>query len=70
MNEKQLQALIKKPAAKAEKAKPKKRPSYDPTLDATRGTDAEPLGPEATAAEQDTLGGADAIFKEMKRRSF
>ena len=71
MNEKQLQALIRKTAAMAEKAKPKKRPSYDPTLDATRGTaDPEPLAPEAMAGEQDPLGGADEIFKEMKRRSF
>ena len=70
MNEKQLQALIRKTAAKAEKAKPKKRPSYDPTLDATRGADAEPLAPDTTPGEQDTLGGADEIFKEMKRRSF
>lgn len=68
MNEKQLQALIKKTAAKAEKAKPKKRPSYDPTLDATRGTEAEPKPAEGT--EPDALGDANEIFKEMKRRSF
>lgn len=68
MNEKQLQALIRKTAAKAEKAKPKKRPSYDPTLDATRGAEGEPK--PADPAEPDALGGADEIFKEMKRRSF
>ena len=70
MNEKQLQALIKKTAAKAERAKPKRRPSYDPTLDATR-TEEQPQGEGgAAAADQGDLGDADQIFKEMKKRSF
>lgn len=69
MNEKQLQALIKKTAAKAERAKPKRRPSYDPTLDATR-TEEQPQGEGAAAADQGELGDADQIFKEMKKRSF
>ena len=67
MDEKQLKALIKKTAAKAERAKPKQRRTYDPTLDATR-TPGEPAPAEGT--EPDALGGADEIFKEMKRRSF
>lgn len=59
MNEKQLQALIKKNAARAERAqKQKQRPAFDSTLDATRSPDA--------ADESD----ADAIFREMKKREF
>lgn len=59
MNEKQLQALIKKNAAKAERAqKQKQRPAFDATLDATRPTD-------ATDESE-----ADAIFREMKKREF
>ena len=71
MNEKQLQALIKKTAAKAERAKPKRRPSYDATLDATRAAEGEKK-PDADTAppEPDALGGADEIFREMKKRSF
>jgi hypothetical protein len=59
MNEKQLQALIRKNAAKAERAqKQKQRPAYDKTLDATRSPDA--------ADESE----AEEIFKEMKKREF
>lgn len=59
MNEKQLQALIRRNAAKAERAqKQKQRPAFDATLDATRPND----GPEESEA--------DAIFREMKKREF
>ncbi|MFN8573324.1 MAG: hypothetical protein U0132_14825 [Gemmatimonadaceae bacterium] len=59
MNEKQLQALARKNAAKAVKNQNKPRPSYDATLDATRGSSDE------TAALE-----AQRMFKEMKRREF
>lgn len=59
MNEKQLQALIRKNAAKAERAqKQKQRPAFDKTLDATRPSDA----PDDSEA--------DEIFREMKKREF
>ena len=58
MNEKQLQALAKKNAAKATKADKKPRPTYDPTLEATRG-------PERTDDNE-----TQRMFKEMKRREF
>ena len=58
MNEKQLQALARKNAAKALATQKKVRPSYDPTLDATRPADA-PQGSEA-----------GRLFKEMKKREF
>lgn len=59
MNEKQLQALIRKNAARAERAqKQKQRPAFDATLDATRPTDAKDESE------------ADAIFREMKKREF
>jgi primase-polymerase (primpol)-like protein len=58
MNDKQLQALAKKNAAKSAEAKKKARASFDATLDATRPPEAE---------EQSE---ADAIFREMKRREF
>lgn len=58
MNDKQLKALLRKNAAKAERAKPKPRPAYDATLDATR-----PAAP-------DDASEADEIFREMKRREF
>ena len=55
MNEKQLQALIKKNAAKAERAqKQKQRPAFDSTLDATRSPD--------SADESE----ADAIFRDSR----
>ncbi len=59
MNEKQLQALARKNAAKATRDMNKPRPSYDATLDATRGG-----GEESSALE------AQRMFKEMKRREF
>ncbi|MBK6487328.1 MAG: hypothetical protein IPF98_10760 [Gemmatimonadetes bacterium] len=58
MNEKQLQALARKNAAKAVKADKKPRPTYDPTLEATRGPD--------RANDSDT----QKLFKEMKKREF
>lgn len=58
MNEKQLMALVKKNQAKAAKAAQKPRPSYDPTLDATRATGDEDVHE------------AQRMFKEMKKREF
>lgn len=59
MNEKQLQALIKKNSARAERAqKLKQKPAFDKTLDATRPADA----PDDSEA--------DEIFREMKKREF
>lgn len=58
MNEKQLQALLKKTQAKAAQKAAKPKPSFDSTLEATR--------PKATADESD----AADIFREMKKREF
>jgi hypothetical protein len=58
MNEKQLQALLKKTQAKAAQKASKPKPSFDSTLEATR--------PKATADESD----AADIFREMKKREF
>ena len=67
MDERQLKALIKKTAAKAEqKAKTKKSRLYDATLEATR----KPDDPEAPPTPEGDLGDADDIFREMKKRSF
>lgn len=57
MNDKQIQALIKKTTAKAA-AKRKPRKSYDATLDATR------------RPERDDDVENQEFFKEMKRREF
>lgn len=57
MNEKQMQALLKKTAAKAAAKKNPNRPTYDPALDATRAD-----RPEASAD-------ATEIFQEMKKRT-
>jgi hypothetical protein len=57
MNDKQLLALARKNAAKAQ-AQDKRRKSYDATLDATR------------PAKSENDGEADKLFKEMKRREF
>jgi len=57
MNEKQLQALVKKNAAKAAKAAEKRGAYTDPTLAATKS-------PERDDSD------AQKIFKEMKRREF
>lgn len=57
MDDKQLLALARKNAAKST-TKPKPRRSYDPTVDATRGT--------APEDEGDAL----QLFREMKRREF
>jgi hypothetical protein len=59
MKDAQLQALLKKTAAKAAQQKKPTRGSFDSTLDATRGG-VEPV--QGTEAEE--------IFKEMKRREF
>ena len=58
MNDKQLQALIRKNMAKVEKKKPKPRPAYDSTVEVTRPTDAS----DPSEAEE--------IFSEMKKREF
>jgi len=58
MDDKKIEALAKKNAAKAQRALKKPRPAFDPTLDATRPPEA-PDGSEA-----------DRIFREMKRREF
>jgi hypothetical protein len=59
MKDAQLKALLKKTQAKAAQPKKPQRPSFDPTLEATRNG-AEPV--QGTEAEE--------IFKEMKRREF
>lgn len=53
----QLKALIRKTSGKAAQKKPQLRPTFDPTLEATRG-------------EEDRAGEAKELFKEMKRREF
>ena len=61
MDDKKIAKLIRKNAAKAEKAANARRGrAYDPTLAATRG-------PEA---EQDLDLERQRMFKEMKRREF
>jgi len=59
MKDSQLQALLKKTAAKASQQKKPNRASFDSTLDATRG------GKEPVSGTE-----AEEIFKEMKRREF
>jgi hypothetical protein len=58
MNEKEMQALLRKTAAKAAAKKMPNRPTYDKALDAIRG--------ERPEASED----ATEIFKEMKKRTF
>jgi len=58
MNEKQMQALLKKTAAKAAAKRMPNRPTYDDALDKTKGGK-----PEASAD-------AIEIFQEMKKRTF
>jgi hypothetical protein len=58
MNEKEMQALLKKTMAKAAAKKNPNRPTYDKALDAIRG--------ERPEASED----ATEIFKEMKKRTF
>jgi hypothetical protein len=58
MNEKEMQALLKKTMAKAAAKKNPNRPTYDKALDATRIDRPE--------ASED----ATEIFKEMKKRTF
>lgn len=57
MNEKQMQALIKKLQSKQKKQEP--RPTYDPTLEATKR---EAPSEEAEQRKQ--------FFSEMKKREF
>ena len=58
MNEKEMQALLKKTMAKAAAKKNPNRPTNDKALDAIRG--------ERPEASED----ATEIFKEMKKRTF
>lgn len=57
MKDSQLKALIRKTTGKAEQKKPQQRPSFDSTIEATRG-------------EEERAGEARELFKEMKRREF
>jgi hypothetical protein len=59
MKDSQLQALLRKTAAKAAQQKKPNRASFDSTLDATRGGK-EPIS--GTEAEE--------IFQVMKKREF
>ena len=61
MDAKQLAKLIRKNAAKAEKAAKARSKKFDPTLDATKGTNDD---------EEDTGIERKHFFKEMKRREF
>ncbi|GAB1344330.1 hypothetical protein [Gemmatimonas sp.] len=58
MKDNQLKSLLKKTQAKAAQVKKPTKQAYDPTLQATRGTE-----------ERDDSE-AKEIFKEMKRREF
>lgn len=57
MKDSQLKALIRKTTGKADAKKGQPRPSFDPTVDATRRGD-------------ERASDAREIFKEMKRRDF
>jgi hypothetical protein len=57
MKDAQLKALIRKTTGRAEQKKPQPRPSFDPTVEATRREDARTTE-------------ARALFQEMKRREF
>lgn len=57
MKDSQLKALIRKTTGKAEQKKPQQRPSFDATIEATRG-------------EEERGGEARELFKDMKRREF
>ena len=61
MNDAQLKALLKKTQAAAA-ARPKKKRTYDATLDATRPPQTE----ETEAADAD----AADLFAQMKKREF
>jgi len=62
MNEAQLKALLRKTQAAAAAAKPKKKRTYDATLDATN----PPKSAEDEAADAD----AKDLFQQMKKREF
>lgn len=57
MKDNKLQALVRKTSGRAAQKKAQMRPTFDPTLEATRG-------------EDDKTGDAKELFKEMKRREF
>ncbi len=59
MKDSQLQALLRKTAAKAAQQKKPNKASFDSTLDATRG------GKEPIAGTE-----AEEIFQVMKKREF
>ena len=58
MNQKQIEALARKNAAKAHKVQAQRQRTYDATLDATR------------SQGEDDNADALRIFKEMKKREF
>ncbi|HEX5973016.1 MAG TPA: hypothetical protein VFY85_13875 [Gemmatimonadaceae bacterium] len=62
MNDAQLQKLLKKTQAAAAAAKPKKKRTYDATLDATHP-------PKSEADEAADADAAD-LFQQMKKREF
>ncbi len=57
MNQKKLEALARKNAARAAKAQTNRSRTYDATLDATR-------------RNADETGETQRMFREMKRREF
>lgn len=57
MNQKKLEALAKRNAAKAAKVQQQRTRTYDATLDATR-------------RNADDTGETTRLFREMKRREF
>jgi hypothetical protein len=61
MNEAQLKALLRKTQAAAA-AKPKKKRTYDATLDATN--------PPKTAEDEAADADAADLFQQMKKREF
>ena len=62
MNDAQLKALLRKTQAAAAAAKPKKKRTYDATLDATR--------PPQTAENEAADADAADLFSQMKKREF
>ena len=62
MNEAQLKALLRKTQAAAAAAKPKKKRTYDATLDATR--------PPKSEADEAADSDAADLFQQMKKREF
>jgi len=58
LSDKQIAALAKRNAAKAQQIQKKRQQKFDATLDATRSPD------------EDDTGEAQRIFDEMKKREF